>query len=462
MRPRYHYAPAANWLSDPNGLVWQDGEWHMFYQYNPYGEDWGHMSWGHAVSPDLAHWTELPVALAEADQTMIFSGSAVIDHRNTAGFGHDAMIAIYTGARTDRLHQFQCIAASTDRGRTFAKFVGNPVLDRQVPDFRDPNVFWHAPTRRWILVVVLSDENRALLYGSADLKVWTELSEISQDGAPGHLWECPFLVELPVQGTDQTRWLYKVDVLSGAPGSGALYRVGSFDGAAFRPETGWQVADHGDEFYAAIGWINPRDGQGRPAWIGWMGNHAVQKHLPLQGWRGAMSLPRRLSLRREGEGYLLVQTVEPACEALFGVPEALSLGEGCTPLGSASLLELSADKDWHFELADDAGRIIACTLADDVLSVTRKDPVTPHLDRRSTMRLSPDAPVQIWLDSGSIEVMASHGTACLTLQHRLSGEAWAARGEGRLSVLYPAASAWRPSSIAPVIPASSPRPGVTM
>lgn len=441
MHPRYHYAPAVNWLSDPNGLVWQDGEWHMFYQYNPFGEDWGHMSWGHAVSPDLARWQELPVALAEADQTMIFSGSAVIDHANTAGFGAEAMIAIYTGARTDRLHQFQCLAASTDKGRTFTKFAGNPVLDRQMADFRDPSVFWHEPTRQWIMAVVLSDENRALLYGSPDLKRWTELSEIPRDGAPGHLWECPFLVELPVEGTSQTRWLFKVDVLSGAPGSGALYRIGTFDGDRFSPESDWLVADHGDEFYAAIGWTDPRDARGRPTWIGWMGNHAVQKHLPRQGWRGAMSLPRRLSLRHESGTLRLVQEIEPSCTEHFSAPETIALREGTRPLPAASMLQLPAATNWRFTLTDDHGRTIAVSLESGRLTVRRTDPVTPQLDRTSDMAISADAPVDVWLDVGSIEVIASNGADSLTLQHRLAGEAWALRGEGVLSVRYFAASA---------------------
>ncbi|MBF9149931.1 glycoside hydrolase family 32 protein [Novosphingobium jiangmenense] len=441
MHPRYHYAPAANWLSDPNGLVWQDGEWHMFYQYNPFGEEWGHMSWGHAVSPDLATWQELPVALAEEDQTMIFSGSAVIDHANSAGFGADAMVAIYTGARTDRLHQFQCLAASTDHGRTFAKFAGNPVLDRKMADFRDPSVFWHEPTRRWIMVVVLSDENRALLYSSPDLKSWSEMSEIPRDGAPGHLWECPFLVELPIEGSQETRWLFKVDVLSGAPGSGALYRVGTFDGVRFMPETGWQVADHGDEFYAAIGWTEPRDRMDRPTWIGWMGNHAVQKHLPPQGWRGAMSLPRRLSLRPDSGGFRLVQTVEPSCRTLFANAETITADEGCQPLASAALLGLPGNSEWSLALSDDAGRRLACTLAQGTLTVERTDPVTPQLDKRCAMRLTEDAPVEIWLDTGSIEVIAGRGADCLTLQHRLAGEAWALRGKGEVAVRYLAARA---------------------
>lgn len=441
MRPRYHYAPAANWLSDPNGLVWQTGEWHMFYQYNPFGEDWGHMSWGHAVSRDLARWQELPVALAEENNTMIFSGSAVIDAAGSAGFGPGAMVAIYTGARTDRQHQFQCIAASTDRGRTFTKFAGNPVLDIQMADFRDPSVFWHKPSEQWIMVVVLSDKNRALVYGSPDLKTWRELSEIPRDGAPGHLWECPFLVELPVEGTGETRWLFKVDVLSGAPGSGALYRFGEFDGTRFVAETGWQIADHGDEFYAAIGWTEPRDAQGRPTWIGWMGNHAVQKHLPPQGWRGVMSLPRRLSARRESGMLRLVQAVEPSCLTLFATQETLVMNEGCRPMAAASILELPGSGDWSFTLSDDAGRRLSCSLADSRLKVERHDPVTPQLNHTSAMEIAPDAPVQVLLDSGSIEVLASGGADCLTLQHRLAGEAFALRGKGVITVRYLAASA---------------------
>lgn len=434
MRPAYHYAAAANWLSDPNGLIWHDGEWHMFYQYNPLGEDWGHMSWGHAVSTDLAHWTELPVALAEEDRTMIFSGSAVIDHANNAGFGAQAMVAIYTGARTDRAHQFQSIASSTDAGRTFTKFAGNPVLDLSMADFRDPSVFWHEPSRQWIMAVVLSDENRALLYGSTDLKGWRELSQIPRDGAPGHLWECPYLVELPIDGSGETRWLFKVDVLSGAPGSGSLYRVGQFDGVRFMPESAWQVADHGDEFYAAIGWQDPRDGAGRPVWIGWMGNHAVQKHLPPQGWRGAMSLPRRMSLRRIDGHLALVQQVEPACRALFTAGEALALDEGCRPLPAASILQFAGNADARFSLTDDDGRMIECRIGAGQVQVTRRDPVTPQLDRSSAMAIAGDGPVEVWLDHGSIEVLADRGAACLTLQHRLAGEAWALRGNGAAQV----------------------------
>ncbi|MDE2436825.1 MAG: glycoside hydrolase family 32 protein, partial [Sphingomonadales bacterium] len=171
MRPYYHYAAAANWLSDPNGLVHAHGEWHMFYQYNPHGEDWGHMSWGHAVSTDLRTWQELPVALADDDQNMIFSGSAVVDTAGTAGFGKGALVALYTlSAAKGPPHQSQAIASSTDNGRTWTKYPGNPVLDLGLADFRDPNVFWHEATARWIMVVALSEQNRALILASHDLK----------------------------------------------------------------------------------------------------------------------------------------------------------------------------------------------------------------------------------------------------------------------------------------------------
>ena len=230
MRPQYHYAAAANWLSDPNGLVHWNDEWHLFYQYNPHGEDWGHMSWGHAVSRDLAHWQELPPALTGDELGMIFSGSAVIDHANTAGFGAEAMVAIYTSATCTPQRQTQSLAWSNDHGRSWHKYAGNPVLDAGLADFRDPNVFWHAASERWIMVVALSDQNRVRVYGSRDLKCWEELSEISGGDAPGHLWECPLLIELPVDGATAARWLFKVDVLRGAPGSGAIYRTGTFDG----------------------------------------------------------------------------------------------------------------------------------------------------------------------------------------------------------------------------------------
>ena len=418
MRPSYHYAPAANWLSDPNGLVHFSGEWHLFYQYNPQGEDWGHMSWGHAVSRDLAHWDELPPALLEDEQHLIFSGSAVVDHQGTAGLGHDAMVALYTGAALGAAaHQSQCLAWSNDLGRSWQKLAENPVLDIGMADFRDPNVFWHAPSGQWIMVVVLSAENRALIYGSRDLLSWHELSAITGAGAPGDIWECPLLIELPVEGGG-THWLFKVDVLSGAPGSGALYQTGSFDGTSFTPDAEglWLVVDAGSDFYAAIAWHEPRDEAGRPVWIGWIGNHAYQGRLPVQGWRGAMSVPRRISLRWEGAGLRLVQQLEPA--SIAGVALA---GLDQTEIAIASRLALP-DGVFVLHLADALGRMLTIEQDATLLRVTRLDPASPFLDAFREVQLPAGHGLELWLDAGSIEIVGEGGALSLTMQHRMAGE----------------------------------------
>jgi fructan beta-fructosidase len=430
VRPQYHYAAAANWLSDPNGLVFADGEWHLFYQYNPHGEDWGHMSWGHAVSRDLAQWQELPVAIAETETDMIFSGSAVIDREGAAGFGRNAMIALYTAsAAHGPARQSQALAWSTDKGRTWHQHDGNPVLDKGLADFRDPNVFWHQASRRWIMVVALSAENRALIYASHDLKQWEELSVIHGAGAPGQIWECPLLIELPVEGSDETRWLFKVDVLHGGPGSGAIYQTGTFDGIRFHPdgpslEPLWQIADHGSDFYAAIAWHEPRDKAGRPAWIGWMGNHAYQGQLPRQGWRGAMSLPRRLSLARtaSGDGYQLRQQIEPA--SATGVS---SVSPGIARIEHAAHMNLPSDKDYSVTIGDDQGRLLKIERRGNALLVLRRDPVSPFLDTVSRATITSSMALEFWLDTGSIELLSDDGSIALTLQHRLSGKDFALR-----------------------------------
>lgn len=423
MRPAYHYAPAANWLSDPNGLIWWRGEWHLFYQYNPQGEDWGHMAWGHAVSPDLAVWHELPPALVEDAQHMIFSGSAVIDAQGSAGFGSDAMIAIYTGAGSAaKPQQVQCLAHSQDRGRSWTKFAGNPVLDLGLADFRDPNVFWHEPGQQWIMVTVFSDRNCAMLHGSANLKDWHTLSRIETSGAPGHLWECPLLIELPVEGTKEQRWLFKVDVLSGAPGSGALYRTGTFDGQRFTPDPGeWQLVDGGSDFYAAIAWHEPRDACGRPLWIGWMGNHAYQARLPRQGWRGAMSMPRRISLRQTADGYRLVQRVEPA--AVRGVCQ---FGAGGAVLPISTALALPETGHWSVRLSDSSGRYIQLGQDDHWLTIQRRDPVTPQLDRHWVIDVAPGTVLDAWIDHGSLELLSKDGLIAIAMQHRFNGDRIAA------------------------------------
>ena len=243
-RPQFHFTPAKNWMNDPNGLVFFDGEYHLFYQYNPFGDKWGHMSWGHAVSPDMVHWKHLPLALPEADGVMIFSGSAVVDWNNTSGFGKDSqppMVAIYTGCRVDSDGvQFECVAYSNDKGRTWTKYADNPVINLNSKDFRDPKVQWYEPTKSWIMTVSLSAQHKVRFYGSPNLKDWTLLSEFGPDGGTAGVWECPDLFQLPVQGTTEKRWVLAVNMNPGsiAGGSGGQYFVGQFDGRRFTADPG--------------------------------------------------------------------------------------------------------------------------------------------------------------------------------------------------------------------------------
>ena len=225
-------------MNDPNGLIYYEGEYHLFYQYNPFGDKWGHMSWGHAVSRDMVHWKHLPLALAEENGVMIFSGSAVVDWHNSSGFGKDGkppLVAIYTGYNTTNNLQYQCIAYSNDKGRNWTKYSGNPVINLNSKDFRDPKVQWHEPTKRWLMTLSLSAEHKVCFYGSTNLINWTLLSQFGPAGATGGVWECPDLFELPVSGTQEKRWVLAVNIGSGsvAGGSGGQYFIGQFDGTHF-------------------------------------------------------------------------------------------------------------------------------------------------------------------------------------------------------------------------------------
>src|SRR5262245_36376070 len=319
-RPRFHFTPARNFMNDPNGLVHLDGEYHLFYQHNPFGDTWGHMSWGHAVSRDLVRWQHLPVALREEDGVMIFSGSAVQDRRNTSGLcgsdGEACLVAVYTGHTGTR--QTQNIAVSRDRGRTWTKYAGNPVLDIGSKDFRDPRVFWHPPTQRWIMIVSLAEERKIRFYASGDLKRWTHLSDFGPEGYTKGQWECPDLFELEVEGDPaRKRWVLDVDVNPGAPlgGSADQYFVGSFDGTTFRNDSPKDLVlwvDHGKDFYASLSWSDLPPSDSRRVWIGWMSNWQYANQDPTAPWRGMLTVPRALRLRALPEGLRLIQ--EPVAE----------------------------------------------------------------------------------------------------------------------------------------------------
>jgi fructan beta-fructosidase len=316
-RPQFHFTPERNWMNDPNGLVYFDGEYHLFYQYNPEGDTWGHMSWGHAVSRDLLRWEHLPVALREEDGVMIFSGSAVVDHQNTSGLGKDGkppMVAIYTGHGHGK--QTQNIAFSNDRGRTWTKFAGNPVIDINSPEFRDPKVIWHEPSKRWVMVVARPDVRKVMFYGSADLKKWEQLGEFGPQGAVDGIWECPDLFPLPVYKdsgkTDRSKWVLVVNINGGTPagGSGCQYFVGQFDGKTFvndNPKETKLWADYGADFYAAVSWFDAPSKDGERTWIGWMSNWRYANQEPTNPWRTAQSIPRTLRLVETPQGIRLSQ-----------------------------------------------------------------------------------------------------------------------------------------------------------
>lgn len=325
-RPQFHFSPQTNWTNDPCGLVYFGGQYHLFFQHNPFGDLWGHMSWGHAVTPDLAHWTQLPVAIPEGKDAMIFTGSSVVDARNTSGLcapGTACIISIYTGhapkTGVSPQRQTQNLAYSQD-GRTWTKYSGNPVLDLQIADFRDPKVFWHEAGNQWVMVVVLPAEKKARIYASPNLKQWKHLSDFGPAGAVGGVWECPDLFELPVDGDSRRkRWVLKIGLNPGhvAGGSGEQYFIGDFDGMRFRNDGAGHDPlwlDYGRDCYCALTW-NGEPGR-QTHMIGWMSNWQYAREMPTAPWRGAMTLPRSLELRTTPDGVRLAQSPAASLRAL--------------------------------------------------------------------------------------------------------------------------------------------------
>ena len=328
-RPRFHFTPARNWMNDPNGLVHYQDEYHLFYQYNPFGNEWGHMSWGHAVSRDLVHWQHLSVAIPERNGVMIFSGSAAVDWKNSGGFCESAasesdpcLVAVYTGYTGKE--QNQNLAFSQDRGRTWTPYAGNPVIDLHLADFRDPKLLWDEPRRRWVMVTVLPTEHKVRFFGSTDLKRWSPLSDFGPAGAVGGVWECPDLFKLPVEDEPgQSRWVLSVNLNPGgvAGGSGDQYFVGQFDGTTFTNENPSGPAlwsDYGGDFYASTSFSDIPASDGRRIWMGWLDNWEYAARVPTSPWRGQQSIPRVLGLRHSAEGIRLVQEPVVELQALRG------------------------------------------------------------------------------------------------------------------------------------------------
>ena len=310
-RPAYHHTPAYGWMNDPNGMFYKDGKWHLCFQWNPYASYWENMTWGHSSSTDLIHWTPEPTAITPDALGTIFSGSAVVDKTNSAGFGKDAIIALYTSARE---RQTQSLAYSTDGGQTFQKYSGNPILTADIPDFRDPKVFWNDDIQRWNLILASGQE--MWIYSSSNLKDWRYESAFGRAyGNHGGVWECPDLMKMKVEGSNEEKWMLICNINPGGPfgGSATQYFVGSFDGHEFKCESAPEVTkwmDYGKDHYATVTFDNAPDG--RHVAIAWMSNWQYANQLPTLQYRSANSIARDLGLYSyNGETYV---SVKPAKE----------------------------------------------------------------------------------------------------------------------------------------------------
>lgn len=310
-RPVYHHTPAYGWMNDPNGMFYKDGVYHLFFQYNPYGSVWGNMHWGHSTSSDLIHWNFEGVSIVPDAWGAIFSGSCVVDHNNTAGFGKDAVIAFYTSAKSTPWGdvQSESMAYSLDNGKTFVKYAGNPIITSLEKDFRDPKVFWYAPGKHWVMILAVGQHME--LYSSVNLKDWKKESEFGKmQGDHGGVWECPDLIELPVEGSRERKWVLICNINPGGPfgGSAAQYFVGSFDGKTFVNESPVQTKwmDWGKDNYATVTWNNAPDG--RCIALGWMSNWQYANNVPTRQYRSANTIARDLTLYKAGGEFYLKST----------------------------------------------------------------------------------------------------------------------------------------------------------
>ncbi|MGN7980392.1 glycoside hydrolase family 32 protein [Burkholderia sp. 22313] len=460
-RPALHYTPQRNWMNDPNGLVYENGRYHLFYQYNPLGHDWGNMSWGHATSTDLVHWREQPVALHANATEEIFSGSIVADTHNTSGLGapgQTPLVALYTSVyRAGSGHapgtQAQSLAYSLDHGATWQPYAHNPVLtlDPESKQFRDPKVSWYAPGGYWLMTTVVADAQVVKLYRSGDLIHWSFLSDFTLPDVPHAvaLWEMPDLVPLPVDDDPRhIKWVMIVNVnpWSIAGGSGAMYFVGDFDGRVFVPDrvapagsdpAQFRWVDHGADFYAA-GTFSGSPGK-RPVAIAWMSNWDYAAKVPTAPWRGAATLPRELALKTIGGEPTLVVTPATAFDTWAdGRPAVhegdLSVDSGTRALSAATrgivqriTVTLAPQHAARAGLivrssADGAiGTRIVYDAAKHTLTLDRsRSGATDFADtfsREHIVDLPLDngrLPLEIVVDRGSVEVFANGGRAVLT------------------------------------------------
>lgn len=448
LRPQVHFTPKAHWINDPNGLVYLNGIYHLFFQYYPKAINWGPMHWGHAVSKDLIHWKELPIALYPDSLGYIFSGSAVYDKNNTSGLGSKTqppMVAIFThhdpkkadAGKTDV--ETQSIAYSLDEGATWTKYAGNPVIKNPgVRDFRDPKVFWFAPGNKWVMVVAASD--RVRIYDSKNLKSWTEIAQFGVGrGSHESVWECPDLFPLTVGR--ETKWVLSVSEGNGGPnkGSGTQYFVGDFDGTNFKSEqkdVKW--LEYGPDDYAGNTWNNIKNGE--RLYMGWMTNLMYAGNVPATTWRGEMTFVRQLSLQKIAGNFYVCQNPISGIHKIskrFGRSSDLTSGEGFI---------MMANNDKHMPLflqvtqkrkAENFELVFSNRLGDTLKVGLDEKKAEYYIDRgqagdmsfangmapvlRAPKRIKDPASLQIILDRNSIEIFADGGLTVMTALFNPSG-----------------------------------------
>ena len=480
-RPQFHFSPPANWMNDPNGMVYQNGEYHLFYQYFPNDTVWGPMHWGHAVSKDLIHWENLPIALYPDKLGLIFSGSAVVDKQNSSGFGtkdNPPLVAMFTyhlmegekAGRTD--FQYQGIAFSNDNGRNWTKYAQNPVIPNteKLKDFRDTKVFWHQQTKQWKVVFAVGEHIR--FYSSPNLKDWKMTGEFGKTyGTHAGVWECPDLFPMKFNGT--TKWILLQSINPGGAngGSATQYFIGDFDGQTFKSDTKPDEVlwlDYGRDNYAGVTWSNaPKN---RRIFLGWMSNWDYAQVVPTKKWRSAMTLPRELSLFQTEKGLRLVQNPVKEVEQLRNnqflgiknneIAKELSIGSRNSTLVEIDLeidLAKTNAKDFGIELSNAKGEsykigfdVTKNEFYSDRLKSGNYDfsnnfavkaHIAPRLSNSTTLKM------HLFFDASSVELFADDGKNALTDIFFPSEDFTKFKIYGNNKIFFRQAKAWNLKSI---------------
>ena len=414
-RPIYHHTPAYGWMNDPNGMFYKDGVWHLYFQHNPFGSQWENMTWGHSTSTDLVHWTFEGDPVQPDVWGAIFSGSAVVDKENTASFGKDAVVALYTSAAES---QNQSMAYSTDNGKTFTKYEGNPVITSNVPDFRDPHMFWNEDIKKWNMILAAGQHME--IYTSDNLKEWKlESSFGAEYGNHGGVWECPDLMKMKVKGTDKEKWMLICNINPGGPfgGSATQYFIGDFDGYKFvcdtKPEvTKWM--DYGKDHYATVTFDNAPDG--RHVAIAWMSNWQYANLVPTKQYRSCNSIPRDLGLfEYDGDIYCSVLPSPEMTAARKTKKPGKAITEACelivNPKRDVTIITLSNDKGEEVVMKYDAK---AKTFSMDRTNSGKMDFSTDFPAVTEAPTFGKISQLRIFIDKSSIEVFDAEGKMAMT------------------------------------------------